>query len=76
VPRSLPALRRAADLAGALDWRVDDELAGRTLAEVAAIRTRWRRRWPLAQAAVAAGHDPELLLRDHVARRARGRSRA
>jgi NTP pyrophosphatase (non-canonical NTP hydrolase) len=77
VPRSLPALRRAGDLAHALGWPVDAELARRTLGDVA--------RDPgalaaglalLAQAATAAGHDPELLLRDHVARRAAGSSDA
>jgi NTP pyrophosphatase (non-canonical NTP hydrolase) len=70
VPRSLPALRRAGDLARALDWPVDDDLAGRTIAEVARDPGALAAALALlAQAAVAAGHDPELLLRDHVARR-------
>jgi len=71
VPRSLPALRRAADLARALDWPLDPTLADRTLADVgrdpgglAAALTE------LAQRAAAAGLDPELLLRDHLERRA------
>ena len=71
VPRSLPALRRASDLAMALDWPLDEQLAGRTLADLgadpAALAAALTQ---LAQLAAAAGHDPELLLRDHLDRRA------
>lgn len=71
VPRSLPALRRAADLARALDWSLDPDLAERTLADVGRDPTAVAEALVLlAQSAAAAGHDPELLLRDHLGRRA------
>jgi NTP pyrophosphatase (non-canonical NTP hydrolase) len=77
VPRSLPALRRAGDLARALAWPVDEELAGRTLGDVARDPAAWAAALALlAQAVTAAGHDPELVLRDHVARRSGGRPEA
>ncbi len=70
VPRSLPALRRAAELARALGWPPDEALTRRTLAEVgtdpAALAAALAQ---LAAAAADAGHDPELLLRDHLERR-------
>jgi NTP pyrophosphatase (non-canonical NTP hydrolase) len=70
IPRSLPALRRAGDLAQALGWPVDGELAGRTLGDVARDPEALAAALALlAQLATASGHDPELLLRDHVARR-------
>jgi len=70
VPRSLPALRRAAELARALAWPADDALGARTLAQVAADPTALGAALAqLARAAAAAGHDPELLLRDHLERR-------
>lgn len=73
VARSLPALRRAADLAAVLGWRVPPELGRRALADVAmdpdALAPALL---ALAQAAADAGLDPELLLRDHVDRRAGG----
>ncbi len=72
VPRSLPALRRAADLASVLEWRVEPQLAHRTLADVAADPDALAPALlALAQAAADAGLDPELLLRDHVDARAR-----
>lgn len=70
VPRSLPALRRAADLGAALGWRLDPGFGRRTLEDLAgdpdAIAPALA---ALAQAAADAGLDPELLLRDHVAAR-------
>ena len=72
VPRSLPALRRAADLASALEWRVAPALGHRALADVAADPDALAPALlALAQAAADAGLDPELLLRDHVDARAR-----
>ncbi len=72
VPRSLPALRRAADLAAALNWRSDPDLDRRTLADVAADPDALAPALvALAQAASDAGLDPELLLRDHLEARAR-----
>jgi XTP/dITP diphosphohydrolase len=72
VPRSLPALRRAADLAVALGWRVDPDLERRALADVAADPEALAPALlALAQAAADAGLDPELLLRDHVDARRR-----
>jgi XTP/dITP diphosphohydrolase len=73
VPRSLPALRRAADLGSALGWRVAPDLARRALADVAADPDALAPALlALAQAAADAGLDPELLVRDHVDARARG----
>lgn len=72
VARSLPALRRAADLGAALGWRTDPALLRRELADVAADPDAIGPALvALAQAAADAGLDPELLLRDHVAARAR-----
>ena len=71
VPRSLPALRRAGELARALDWPADEAFAARSLRDVADDPADLAEALlQLARAATAAGHDPELLLRDHVARRA------
>lgn len=73
VPRSLPALRRASDLAAALDWRVDPALGRRTLGDVTGDPEALAPALlALAQAAADAGHDPELLLRAHVDARAAG----
>ena len=72
VPRSLPALRRAADLGSALEWHVAPELGRRALADVAADPDALAPALlALAQAAADAGLDPELLLRDHVDARSR-----
>ena len=72
VPRSLPALRRAADLGAALEWRLAPELGRRTLADLAADPEALAPALlALAQAAADAGLDPELTLRDHVDARAR-----
>lgn len=72
VPRSLPALRRAADLGAALGWRTDPELARRSLEDLAADPDALAPALvALAQAAADAGLDPELWLRDHVDARAR-----
>ncbi len=77
VPRSLPALRRAADLAAALGWRTDPALGRRSLDDLA---TDPDALGPalvaLAQAATDAGLDPELLLRDHVDARARSAAKS
>jgi MazG family protein len=71
VPRSLPALRRAADLANALDWHTDPDLGRRSLEDLAADPDALAPALvALAQAATDAGLDPELLLRDHVDTRA------
>jgi XTP/dITP diphosphohydrolase len=71
VPRSLPALRRAGELARALAWPADEVFAARSLRDVADDPADLAEALlQLARAATAAGHDPELLLRDHVARRA------
>ena len=71
VPRSLPGLRRAADLAAALAWPTDDALAARPLRDLAGDPdTLAAALLELAAAAGRAGHDPELLLRDLVERRA------
>lgn len=70
VPRSLPGLRRAADLAGAFAWPPDEALAARPLRELAASpATLAEALLELAAAAGRAGHDPELLLRDLLERR-------
>lgn len=65
VPRSLPALRRAAELDRALAWRPDDAVGTRSLATVdedaAALGAALLY---LAQRARRAGVDPELALRD------------
>jgi XTP/dITP diphosphohydrolase len=67
VPRSLPALTRAARLAAALSWEGDAALRSRTIADVAADPVALAAALTeLAAAAAAHGHDPELLLRDHV----------
>jgi MazG family protein len=67
VARSLPALRRAAELGRALGWSWDPQLGERSLASVAADPDRLAEALcALAGAAAAAGHDPELLLRDHL----------
>ena len=71
VPRSLPALRRAGERARALAWPADEAFAARSLRDVADDPADLAEALlQLARAATAAGHDPELLLRDHVARRA------
>lgn len=71
VPRSLPALTRAARLGAALGWRADEVVRDRTIADVAtdpaAIAAALTE---LAAAAAALGHDPELLLRDRLNARA------
>jgi XTP/dITP diphosphohydrolase len=73
VPRSLPALRRAADLGAALEWRAAPDLGRRSFADVAADPDALGPALlALAQAAADAGLDPELVLRDHVEARARG----
>ena len=70
VPRSLPALRRAGELARALAWPADATLAARSLGELGGDPSDLAAAMlELARAATAAGHDPELLLRDHVERR-------
>jgi len=67
VARSLPALRRAAELGRALDWTAEGTLQPRLLVELANDPQRLARALcDLAVAAAAAGHDPELLLRDHL----------
>jgi XTP/dITP diphosphohydrolase len=71
VPRSLPALRRAGELARALAWPADEAFAARSLRDVAGDPADLAEALlQLARAATVAGHDPELLLRDHVERRA------
>jgi MazG family protein len=74
VPRSLPALRRAAELDKALDWDVDGRLAALPVGEVAADAASIAEALLyLVQRARRAGIDPELALRDHLeARRAAG----
>ena len=65
VPRSLPALRRAAELDKALAWDVDGELAERRLADVAGDAAAvGAALLQLAQLARRSGVDPELALRD------------
>ena len=67
VARSLPALRRAAELGRVLGWSWDKELGERSLAAVAEDPEHLAAALcALAGAAAAAGHDPELLLRDHL----------
>jgi XTP/dITP diphosphohydrolase len=67
VPRSLPALRRAAELDRALEWEVDAELASRPLAELTAdTASLGAALLHIAQVARRAGIDPELALRDHL----------
>lgn len=73
VSRSLPALRRAAELAKALDWGPDPELARRPLGELARDPELLARALlELAGAAREVGLDPELALRDHLERRVAG----
>jgi MazG family protein len=74
VPRSLPALRRAAELDKALGWDVDAHLAALPVGEIAADPAAIAEALLyLAQRARRAGIDPELALRDHLeARRAAG----
>jgi len=70
VPRSLPALRRAGELARALGWPADEALAARRLSDLARDPDDLAEALlQLARAASEAGHDPELLLRDHLQRR-------
>ena len=65
VPRSLPALRRAAELDRALAWRPDDDLAERPLSAVEAdAASIGAALLYLVQQARRAGVDPELALRD------------
>lgn len=70
VPQSLPALRRAADLAEALAWPEPDAAhSARSLAQVAndaSPEAIAEALLYLARAASRAGIDPELLLRDHL----------
>ncbi len=67
VPRSLPALRRAAELDRALEWGVDPDLQARSLGELATDpASLGAALLHLAQAARRAGIDPELALRDHL----------
>lgn len=75
VPRGLPALARAAALAGALDWSEPEDALARAAA------TDDDRPEVLADALLAlairadrAGHAPELLLRDVLASRLAGRA--
>jgi MazG family protein len=70
VPRSLPALARAGRLAAALGWGPDAAIEGRTIDQLAADPGAIAAALAaLAAAAAAHGHDPELLLRDHLAAR-------
>jgi XTP/dITP diphosphohydrolase len=70
VSRSLPALRRAAELAEALAWAADPELAKRSLGELSGDpELLGRALLQLAAAASSLGVDPELLLRDHLQER-------
>ncbi len=65
VPRSLPALRRAAELDKALSWGLDAALAERQLADVAGDpESIGAALLHLAQLARRSGVDPELALRD------------
>lgn len=67
VPRSLPALRRAAELDRVLGGALDDGVGGATLAEAASDAEGIARALRyLAQRARRAGVDPELALRDHL----------
>ncbi len=67
VPRSLPALARAARLGEALDWEPDDGAEGWTVRQVAERPERLGAALlALARVAQRAGIDPELALRDHV----------
>jgi XTP/dITP diphosphohydrolase len=68
VPQSLPALRRAADLARALNWSdPTPDLTERPLRELAQQPDALAEALVyLASAAARAGVDPELLLRDHL----------
>jgi MazG family protein len=72
VPRSLPALRRAAELGRALAWPADDAVGTRTVADVAADPSaRLAALVFLALSAQRAGVDPEIALRDHLEARVR-----
>jgi MazG family protein len=73
VPRSLPALRRAAELSRALDWDDDPAALGRTLDDLAADPDAIPAALlVLAGAARRHGLDPELALRDHLEARVAG----
>lgn len=67
VPRSLPALARAARLGEAFEWEPDAGTEGWTVRQIA---ERPERLGPallaLARVAQRAGIDPELALRDHL----------
>jgi uncharacterized protein YabN with tetrapyrrole methylase and pyrophosphatase domain len=72
VPRSLPALRRAAELDRVLGWQPDPQLAAAPLAAGVAAGTAaafGAALLCLAQLARRAGVDPELALRDALAER-------
>jgi len=65
VPRSLPALRRAAELDKALTWDTDAEIAQRRVGDVAGdAASIGAALLHLAQLARRSGIDPELALRD------------
>jgi len=75
VPRSLPALRRAADLDRALGWPLEPlrpALDAETVPASAAADHYGRALLHLVQRARRAGIDPELALRDVLEARLRG----
>lgn len=77
VPRSLPALRRAAELDRALGWEPDQGIAGQPLERAVAAGDAaafGEALLCLAQLARRAGVDPELALRDTLERRCEGRT--
>jgi MazG family protein len=73
VPRSLPALRRAAELDKALAWELEADVAEQRLDELHDATALARALLFLAQRARRLGIDPELALRDLLeARRTAG----
>lgn len=75
VPRSLPALARAAEAARAMRWREPEEALRRAAAGEDDAGVLAEALLALAVRAACAGHAPELLLRDAVSERLAGRAR-
>lgn len=76
VPRSLPALARAAEAARALRWREPEGALRRAAAGDDDADVLAEALLALAMRAADAGHPPELLLRDAVAARLAGGAEA